>query len=206
MKKLLAASLLALGCSAGTAQAATTFTTSFDTTGATAAGTAVYQNFNAIAANTSIGTNTFVRAGTTTGMSVAPAVGSTGNYAAVEALGTYTTSFAASNVFSFVLGSLDAYNTLVLNFADGSTSGALNGAAITGAGTSVVGHPSGTVTYRVTSGSLITGATFTSGQNAFEFDNLASAVPEPAAWGMMILGFGLVGGVMRRRSAKVSFA
>jgi hypothetical protein len=26
-----------------------------------------------------------------------------------------------------------------------------------------------------------------------------SAVPEPATWAMMILGFGLVGGVMRRR-------
>jgi hypothetical protein len=26
-------------------------------------------------------------------------------------------------------------------------------------------------------------------------------VPEPATWAMMIIGFGLVGGVMRRRSA-----
>ena len=35
----------------------------------------------------------------------------------------------------------------------------------------------------------------------------AGAVPETATWGMMILGFGLVGGAMRRRSApKVSFA
>lgn len=28
---------------------------------------------------------------------------------------------------------------------------------------------------------------------------VASAVPEPATWGMMVLGMGLVGGVMRRR-------
>lgn len=36
----------------------------------------------------------------------------------------------------------------------------------------------------------------------------ASAVPEPAAWALMIGGFGMVGGVMRRRktSTKVSFA
>ncbi|MEG3125549.1 PEPxxWA-CTERM sorting domain-containing protein [Sphingomonas sp. GB1N7] len=35
-----------------------------------------------------------------------------------------------------------------------------------------------------------------------------AAVPEPATWGMMILGFGLMGGAMRRRSTKtnVSFA
>jgi hypothetical protein len=26
-----------------------------------------------------------------------------------------------------------------------------------------------------------------------------SGVPEPATWGLMILGFGLVGGAMRRR-------
>jgi hypothetical protein len=33
-----------------------------------------------------------------------------------------------------------------------------------------------------------------------------AAVPEPASWGMMIGGFGLVGGAMRRRAVKVSYA
>lgn len=33
-----------------------------------------------------------------------------------------------------------------------------------------------------------------------------TAVPEPAAWALMIVGFGAVGGVMRRRSTKVAFA
>jgi PEP-CTERM motif len=32
------------------------------------------------------------------------------------------------------------------------------------------------------------------------------AVPEPAAWALMIAGFGLVGSAMRRRTAKVSYA
>jgi hypothetical protein len=32
------------------------------------------------------------------------------------------------------------------------------------------------------------------------------AVPEPASWAMMIAGFGLIGGAMRRRVARVSFA
>jgi hypothetical protein len=33
-----------------------------------------------------------------------------------------------------------------------------------------------------------------------------SAVPEPATWAMMIAGFGLVGGAMRRRAVSVRFA
>ncbi len=32
------------------------------------------------------------------------------------------------------------------------------------------------------------------------------AVPEPATWGLMILGFGAIGATLRRRSAKVAFA
>lgn len=36
----------------------------------------------------------------------------------------------------------------------------------------------------------------------------AAAVPEPATWGMMILGMGLIGGAMRRKKVRtaVSFA
>ncbi len=41
-----------------------------------------------------------------------------------------------------------------------------------------------------------------SGQIAF---NIA-AVPEPATWLMMIAGFGLIGGMMRRRVTKVAYA
>lgn len=33
-----------------------------------------------------------------------------------------------------------------------------------------------------------------------------SAVPEAATWGMMILGFGMMGSAMRRRSTKVAYA
>ena len=46
--------------------------------------------------------------------------------------------------------------------------------------------------------------------NAFETANFsAGAVPEPAAWAMMIAGFGLVGGALRRQkklTTSVSFA
>jgi hypothetical protein len=48
--------------------------------------------------------------------------------------------------------------------------------------------------------------------NQIAFDDITfgsvtpGAVPEPAAWAMMIGGFGLIGGVMRRSRVKVSFA
>lgn len=47
-----------------------------------------------------------------------------------------------------------------------------------------------------------------SGNAGIALDNVAvTAVPEPASWAMMILGFGLVGGAMRRRqNVRVSFA
>ena len=35
---------------------------------------------------------------------------------------------------------------------------------------------------------------------------ISAAVPEPATWAMMIMGFGLIGGAMRRRSTRISFA
>lgn len=44
--------------------------------------------------------------------------------------------------------------------------------------------------------------------DAFKFSNLtvsgSSAVPEPATWAMMILGFGLVGAAMRRRNVQTN--
>ncbi|SIO13329.1 PEP-CTERM protein-sorting domain-containing protein [Parasphingorhabdus marina DSM 22363] len=51
---------------------------------------------------------------------------------------------------------------------------------------------------------------FASSSNSFEFDNVGiAAVPEPATWAFMILGFGAIGGAMRRQrkaNVKVSYA
>jgi len=47
------------------------------------------------------------------------------------------------------------------------------------------------------------------GVTAQYFDNaslVVTAVPEPAAWGMLIGGFGLVGAAMRRRGTNIRFA
>jgi len=201
---------MALACTAGAAQAATTIT--FDAgSGSIPLDARVIQTFDALAVGASIGANAFTY-NTSSAAAARPAFGSTGNYGAVNSGGSYSFDFAATKLFSFVLGSLDTYNSLTLRYAD-NTSMTLTGGAIVNdlsldnPGNRTVAETNGVVTYRVTSGALLTGVTFASTYDAFEFDNLAVAVPEPAAWAMMIFGFALVGGSLRRRSTmKVNFA
>ena len=71
--------------------------------------------------------------------------------------------------------------------------------------------PFQTFTFRLTphaSGILTLNFGTTSADNIGPIlDNVSvQGVPEPATWGLVILGFGAVGGSMRRRSAKVAFA
>jgi len=158
----------------------------------------VFENFDGYAPGTSVGTNTVATNG-----GARPAFGSTGNYGAVLRGGSYTVNFAAASVFSFVLGSLDRYNTLTLLLAD-SSSLVYSGGQIIGGGNPAFGDragptTNGVVTFNANGGPKIVGATFASASNSFEFDNLAAGVPEPATWAMMIFGFGAVAGVMRHR-------
>ena len=58
-------------------------------------------------------------------------------------------------------------------------------------------------------GTLIDGLTLASTEDSFEVDNLSTraslaAVPEPAAWAFMVLGFGMIGPGMRRKAAAVA--
>ncbi|MES2290534.1 MAG: PEPxxWA-CTERM sorting domain-containing protein [Pseudomonadota bacterium] len=46
--------------------------------------------------------------------------------------------------------------------------------------------------------------TFGNSRGTFTYSRFTSGVPEPATWGMMILGFGAVGAAMRMRRRKVS--
>lgn len=41
---------------------------------------------------------------------------------------------------------------------------------------------------------------------SFAFEAAPAAVPEPATWAMLVGGFGLVGGAMRRKGFRISFA
>ena len=173
------------------------------------AGTTIFQDFESLADGSSLGTNANVYSGSIGGIAARPAVGSTGNFGAVLANGTYNVMFStAASIFSFALGSLDTYNQLVLSL-DNNTTLVYNGAQINQGiiadGNQLNGLTNGRVTYTVTGGGPnILGASFRSiGTNSFEFDNLAvRAVPEPATWLMMLMGFAAVGFGMRRRNAQ----
>lgn len=203
MRKTIAIALAGLIVATAPAQAAPSI--SFNAgSGANAAGTTVFEDFEGYAANSAIGTNTFAFS-THNGNGARPAYGSTGNFGAVLDGGSWTVNFAAASVFSFVLGSLDTYNSLTLFFQDGSSLLYQGGQIINDltfpSGDQISGETNGVVRFNAGTGPAITGARFQSSGNSFEFDNLASAaaVPEPATWGMMLLGFGALGTMLRRR-------
>ena len=121
--------------------------------------------------------------------------------------GAYTLTFAGNGiqVLSFAFGSLDTNNRVTLNFFGGGsqllTSTGIIG-SLAGAGVN------GRVTYDRLGNAGIISAVFASRVNSFELDDVYIAAPEPATWGMMILGFGIAGAAlrMRRRDSKLARA
>ena len=106
----------------------------------------------------------------------------------------------ALKALSFYWGSIDAYNTV--SFFSGSTLVAsYTGSQIPAApADGSQGNP--TNNRRVTfnfGGAPITSVNFASSQNSFELDTVSGAVPEPATWGLLIVGMGMTGAAMRRR-------
>lgn len=175
------------------------------------AGTTVIQDFESFADGAVIGVNAKVFANSVSGVAARPNYGSTGNFAAVLGTpnaGSYTINFGPTNLFAFTLGSLDTYNSLTLLFVGGGSTTYSGGQIINDlifpSGNQISGETNGQVSYRVTGGPLITGATFGSTANSFEFDNIATAVPEPATWGLMVLGFGMIGAAARSRKVKTT--
>ena len=149
-----------------------------------------------------------LNSGSVPGQAVDPDGSGNGNFLAVEN-GSYTVAFSTPlQFFSFVFGSLDSYNTLTI------FSSAFSGGSLTLAGTQILtGNPLASVgpTNSTTNGRVsidmqgaagITSVVFGSARQAFEIDGLAGAVPEPATWGMMILGFGAAGAALRLRRRK----
>jgi PEP-CTERM motif-containing protein len=145
--------------------------------------------------------------GTTEGQFAQP-LGSEGHYYSVgpstNSPGTVTIGNGVS-MFSFIWGSLDEYNTLVLttSLGDYTYTGSQIAALVPGFAN---GDQTGTTTNPIVT-FLLTGGdqdavsiNLSSTQNAFEIDSISVAsVPEPATWAMMLIGFGAVGYSMRRR-------
>ena len=112
---------------------------------------------------------------------------------------------------SFLWGSMDAYNRLTLLGAGGAVLGQWSGLDVY---VPSDGDQWGAATNRrvtFSADQAIHGLRLESDQPAFEIDDVAfdGAVPEPATWGTMLLGFGGLGSVLRRRRApgpRVRFA
>ena len=104
---------------------------------------------------------------------------------------------------SFFMGSPDDYNKI--EFFNGVQSvGSFSGAQFTGPPANGDQSLGERITFYF-NGQNVTEARFTSTQNSFEFDRIA-AVPEPATWAMMLMGFGGLGAMIRRRRSMAAFA
>ena len=165
------------------------------------------------------GINTSVVTNTTTGSVINPQSGSVGGAAqpfpqspanpfqAIQANGTSTFHFTKSLAkFSFYWGSIDTYNKLDFLRGDGTLVQTFTGADIINGNFGAQNLPASNqrVTFGFTGAEAVQKVRFSNNPqiNAFEIDTLAiAAVPEPATWAMMILGFGLIGGAMRNRKS-----
>lgn len=101
----------------------------------------------------------------------------------------------------FDWGSIDAYNFLKVFTTGGDPLIIPGGNFITPAnGDQASPGTNGLFTLYGTAGEKFSGLELSSSGNSFEIDNLAvGSVPEPALWGMMIVGFGSIGFASRRR-------
>ena len=121
------------------------------------------------------------------------------------------TSGMQLNSLSFYLGSLDDYNTI--SFYSGATLiGSYTGDQLTipdpADGDQASGNTNRRYFFTFGAADNVNRVVFNTTLPAFEFDDIAAAVsgvPEPSTWAMMILGFGLVGFMLRngrRQGAK----
>jgi hypothetical protein len=123
-------------------------------------------------------------------------------YLSVLGGGSATITFTKPvSSFQFDWGSIDSYNELVINSNKESTTidpGSMNFMNPAN-GNQVSPGTNGLFTVTGVPGETFTSITLTSSQNSFEIDNLATGVPEPANWALMIVGFGAIGAMSRRR-------
>ena len=160
---------------------------------------------NVIVAAGSIGSVRAAPAGTAAG-GVYMSIG-TGGSSTFDLTGLITANKKLGSI-SLYWGSINAFNTV--EFLDASN------AAIQSFGGNQLPQFNGDQTEAATNRRVdfafnslekVTQVRFGSSNNTFEFDTIGAAlapIPEPAAWAMMIAGFGLVGVMARRRNGAVA--
>jgi hypothetical protein len=214
--KSIAFAAVALSALSGTAQAAITVYTS---------------QASFLAAVTSPGVDTFTGF-SISGSTPSPIARTAGSYGYTAAVST-TSFFGAGTTGNPWLSTNTATDTITFsgftgganaiggNFFDSDILGNFAAGSITLVASDTGGTSSYTITGATTGSFLgftsttgITGLTVAAVQPAtpiwptvdnltLAITNAAPAVPEPASWAMMIAGFGLVGGAMRRRQTTV---
>lgn len=219
MKKLLM--LVALVLSGATsAQAAETIYSSRAAFNAATTGQTV-DTFGTAAGSTYVGATPYVRSGyqiTANDLYLFnnnPSVTSyyydwgTGNVMTFKQNGVITFTFAApTTAFGIDLG------TFFQNFPSPTVYSFSVGVATPGSEVNVLTGPTQSLTFfGLTSTTAFTSITIQGGANNFTvFDNVTlatanlAAVPEPATWAMMLLGFGLVGATLRSRRSPQALA
>jgi hypothetical protein len=166
-------------------------------------GTAIVESFNGFNVGDSFGGGLQIQGPPSNGTGAVPAFGSSGNYLSVQngQASSYTILVPLARTVSFVIGSLDTFNRVILERLNGPDI-ILNGSQITNGtqddGNQVMPTTNGRLFYTDNS-DYFTGVRFASFGTAFEIDNISVAAPEPATWGMMLLAVGMAGAALRRR-------
>ena len=147
-------------------------------------------------------------AGSIGGVRAAPAGTPTGGvYRSIGTNGSSTFDFSGFTrgrglaSASFYWGSVDRYNFVDLINSGGSVVRTISGSDLPQFnGNQTLPITNRRVFFGFQPQEAVTAIRLRSTGNAFEFDNIAvaGAVPEPATWAMMIIGFGLVGVSMRK--------
>lgn len=146
----------------------------------------------------------------------APPAGDSTNYLSVpysNSTGSATLMFgpvagglAAIRSFSFLLGSVDNYNTFDLLDQSGTSFFSFTGAMLPVANGDQSSLGNRNVKIYLADNETIGGIRIGGTQYAAEVDNFLGGVPEPATWAMMIVGFGMTGAMIRRRRPALQLA
>ncbi|QIK79100.1 PEP-CTERM sorting domain-containing protein [Sphingomonas piscis] len=207
-KALLAAAATVMSATAAQAQVTLTFN---EGTGGLGAGEVSLATFDGDATTYGGVVGGVVMTGSN-GNGADPAVGGQGDpYLSV--LGGQTADFDFSGFsggglsqLGLDFGSADTYNLFTLFLTGAMVSSVqFTGQDIINAGNiadgnQTAGRTNGRLTFFADAGATITGLRLQSDANSLETDNygVIASVPEPATWGMMLLGFGGIGAAMRR--------